>query len=276
MKEILENKLNQLKVLIKEMGKAAIAFSGGVDSTFLLKIAKDVLTSDNVLAVTVKSMLMPQSEFVESKKLAEFIGVRQVVVETNELLFKNESIKNNKYDRCYYCKKINFAKILEISRNLGYKYVADGSNLDDTKEYRPGFKALYEIGIISPLIDAHLTKTEIREISKELKLSTWEKPSFACLATRFPYNTIITEERLSRVEEAEAFIRKFNVSQLRVRSHNDIAIIEVMNDDFNKILDNKRDIVNTLREIGYKYITLDIEGYYNGKIDRLLEIKDEY
>ncbi|MGC8573614.1 MAG: ATP-dependent sacrificial sulfur transferase LarE [Caldisphaera sp.] len=277
MNEILYNKLSQLKTLIKEREKIAIAFSGGVDSTFLLKIAKDTLTNNNVVAVTAKNMLMPENEFIESKKLAELIGVRQIVIETDEAIMGNENIKNNKHDRCYHCKKINFSKIKEVSRNLGYKYVADGSNLDDTKEYRPGFKALYENGIISPLIDAHLTKIEIREISKELKLPTWDKPSFSCLATRFPYNTNLTKESLIRVEKAENYIKKFDVNQLRIRSHNnDIAIIEVTENDFNKILDNKKDIVNKLREIGYKYIALDIEGYYSGKINRQLEIKNEY
>ncbi|MEM0054440.1 MAG: ATP-dependent sacrificial sulfur transferase LarE [Nitrososphaeria archaeon] len=271
MEEVLSNKLNTLKRNIGKIEKLAVAFSGGVDSTFLLKVAADVLTKNNVIAITVKSPLIPQSEFTESVQLAEAIGTKQIIIDTENELFENENIKNNKYDRCYYCKKINFSKIVDLSRTLGFGFVADGSNFDDIKDYRPGFKALYELGIISPLIDAHLTKSEIRELSKELKLSTYDKPAFACLATRFSYNTSVTYELLNRVETTEEFIKQFNIRQLRVRDHKDTARIEVLPEDFNKILEYRETIIKKFRELGYKYISLDIEGYDTGKMNRQLE-----
>ncbi len=258
-------KYNKLKSYIKSMDKVAIAFSGGVDSVFLLKVCKDVL-DDNALAITVKSPLMPQSEVTQAQKLANKIGVKHIIksLAINQI----PNIEHNPKNRCYYCKKKIFSLIIHTAKKKAIRYTLDGSNLDDLDDYRPGLKAIKELDILSPLKQSKLTKKEIRFLSKELSLDTWDKPSMSCLATRIPTNEIITHEKLSMIEKAEDYIRSLGINQLRVRHHRGtIARIEVAPSERKKLFNIAmiENINKELKSIGYKYVTMDLEGYVMGK-----------
>jgi len=261
----MEEKLERLKSLLKELGKVTVAYSGGVDSTFLLKVSKEVL-KDNVLAVTLVSPLFPKKEIEEAKKIAETLGVKHIIVEDDSIL-QNPEFINNPPERCYICKKINFKKILEISKENNIEYVIEGSNADDLKDYRPGRLAIKELGIRSPLLEIGLTKSEIRKLSQMFGLPTYDKPSLACLATRIPYGEKIEKERLKRIELSEEFIRCLGIRQVRVRDHNNIARIEIEDKDFYLIISLKDKIIKELKRLGYKYITLDLEGYRTGSMN---------
>ena len=259
-------KIEKLKAVLKYLGRVVVAYSGGLDSTFLLKMAADTLGRSNVLAVTARSETYPASEYKEAVKLAKRIGARQIAIQTQELKIGN--FKSNPVNRCYYCKKELFKKLDAIKNRYGMSYVLDGTNYDDLKDVRHGRKAAGEFGVKSPLLDAKLTKMDIRKFSKRLNLATWDKPSFACLASRIPFNNTITEKDLRRVNAAEVYLRKLGFEQIRVRIHGDIARLEIYKKNFSKIFNkNKIDaIVKKLKSLGFKYVTIDLEGYRTGSM----------
>lgn len=267
----IESKFNKLKESIKAFESAVIAYSGGVDSTFLLKVAHDVL-EDNVIAVTAKSSTYPEREFNEAKKLAEKIGAKHIVIVSEELDI--EGFSKNPTNRCYYCKKELFTKINEIAKENNINYVLDGSNLDDVGDYRPGMIAAKELGVLSPLKLAELTKNDIRQLSKTLGLPTWDKPSFACLSSRVPYGSEITIPKLNMIERAEQFLLDIGFRQVRVRHHGDIARIEVAAEEREKIfsIELMDKISEKLKSIGFKYVTFDLAGYRTGSMNEVINI----
>ncbi len=257
------NKLEVLKSNIYNLNKVCVAFSGGVDSTFLLKVCKDTL-GDNVLAIIANGLMLPQREFNEAVKTAKEIGVNYYVIEADVLAVKE--FKENHKLRCYHCKKNIFSQIIEKAKEMGYPYVLDGKNADDNGAYRPGQKATAELGVVSPLSDAGLTKQEIRDFSKQLCLKTWDKPANACLATRLPYDTTLSEELLKRIEKCEDILNDEGITGGRARVHGDILRLELNKKDFNNIVSNEI-LIKKIKEIGFKYITLDLEGFRSGSMD---------
>jgi len=249
------------------MKSCAIAYSGGVDSSFLITIAYQEL-GDRALAVTATSSTYPKRELKEAELYAHKLGIPHIVIHSEELDI--DGFAENTPDRCYYCKKELFRKIQQIAKDHHLAYVLDGSNADDTKDYRPGAKAKEELRIRSPLQDVGLTKQEIRELSKSLHLYTAEKPPLACLASRFPYGTTITDERLKKIEAAEEFLLSLGFRHCRVRYHDSIARIEVPQKDFQTILKNAKEIVKRFKGLGFIYVTLDIEGYRTGSLNEVL------
>jgi len=262
----LREKLNLLKENIKSINQLTVAFSGGVDSTFLLKVAHDVL-KDSVLAVTVCSAAFPEREFQETVQYAKNLGVTQRILHFNE--FSVAGFSDNPPDRCYLCKRELFSRIKKLSEEQGIYYVADGSNQDDLKDYRPGMKAIKELGIISPLQETELTKDDIRLLSREMGLPTWNKPSFACLASRFPFGDKITREKLHMVDKAEEYLIGLGFDQVRVRCHEKLARIEVSAETRNKLFntDLMDQINDTLKRIGFSYVSLDLQGYRTGSMN---------
>lgn len=263
-------KLLNLKNILSSLGSVCIAYSGGVDSTFLLRVAKDVL-KEKVLAVTATSPTYPQYELEEAMALANKIGVKHLVISSNELNIPGFS--ENSTNRCYYCKNDLFQKLKEESERYGIKNIADGSNYDDTKDYRPGRTAAKELGVISPLCEAWLTKNDIRSLSKELGLETWNKPSLACLSSRIPYNEKITEDKLKQVEKAEGVLRNWGFTQFRVRHHNDIARLELISEEMS-LLDNaelRLSIDGALKSLGFKYVAVDLLGYRTGSMNEVIK-----
>lgn len=246
-----------------------VAFSGGVDSSLVAKVCYDIL-GDHALAVTARSETYPVYEYEEALKIAGEIGIPHITVDTSELGIKG--FAENPPNRCYYCKSELFGKLKEIAREKGYKNVADGANLDDTDEYRPGLDAAKELEVCSPLKESGLRKTDIREISKYLNLSNWDKPSYACMSSRFPYGQSITEEKLILVAAAENYLRSIDLKQFRVRHHDTIARIEVLPEDIPALLQNgkRKELVRKFKEIGYKYVTIDMEGYRSGSMNEVL------
>lgn len=265
----LQEKYNKLKESLKGMKSVLIAYSGGVDSTFLMKVAHEVL-QDNVVAITARSSTYPEREFNEATKYAQEIGVKHKVIISEELDIKE--FTHNPKNRCYYCKKELFGKLKNEAKELGMSYVLDGANLDDLGDYRPGMQAAKELGVKSPLKDAGLTKNDIRALSKELGLPTWNKPSFACLSSRFPYGNEITRPKLGMVEKAEEFLLGLGFRQIRVRHHGDIARIEVEPSEREKFFDIKvmDKISSELKKIGFVYVTLDLSGYRTGSMNEVL------
>jgi len=259
-------KHDKLKDILSDIGGALIAYSGGVDSTLLLKVALDVL-GERALAVTASSETYPSAEIDEAIRLAEDLGARLRSIRTSEL--EMEEFASNPPERCFYCKTELFGKLVEMARDEDLPVVVDGSNLDDVGDYRPGMKAAAELGVRSPLREAGFTKADVRELSRELGLPTWDKPSLACLASRFPYGDRITPEALGMVGAAEQVLRGLGLKQVRVRHHGDTARIEVIPEDLPTVVspDNRSRIVTALKELGYLYVTVDLEGYRTGSMN---------
>jgi len=268
----MEEKLTRLYMIIDKIGSAVVAFSGGVDSTFLLKVAKDRLGS-KVMALTATSPTYPTYELEDAQRFARMLGVRHSVVESNELGIP-EFTKNSPR-RCYYCKKELFRICKERACEEGFDYVLDGSNLDDLNDFRPGMEAAEELGVRSPLREAGLTKDEIRYLSKKMGLESWNKPPFACLSSRFPYGIEITKEKLDTVAEGERFLRKMGFSQFRVRYHQEMVRIELGEDEMGKALKLRQQLIPKFKELGFIYITLDLEGYRSGSMNALLKSRPE-
>jgi uncharacterized protein len=267
--EELISKDQRLGEILRSMGRVMVAFSGGVDSTFVLKRAQQEL-GDKVLAVVAASETFPTREFNAAVKLAEDMGVALLKTEVQE--FVNENFVANNPDRCYHCKTGLYAHLHELAKEKGYPFILDGSNVDDLGDYRPGLKAKDEQGIRSPLQEAGLVKDEIRELSKQLGLPTWNKPSFACLSSRIPYGTRITQEKIDQLDAAEEFLMQLGFYQVRVRHHDQIARIEVMDNDFPKIIEYKDAINEKFKTIGFSYVTLDLQGYRTGSMNEILTL----
>jgi pyridinium-3,5-biscarboxylic acid mononucleotide sulfurtransferase len=263
-------KRSQLEALLKGMGRVLVAFSGGVDSTLLLKMARDTLGQDNVLAVTALSPLYPDRELRGAKELAGALSVRHILVESNEM--EIDGFSKNPVDRCYYCKRELFEKLINLAKKEGIRFVIEGSTLDDEKDHRPGKKALQELGIRSLLKEANFTKADVREVSRNLRLPTWDKPSFACLASRFPYGEDITEEALKRIDQAEEFLFSLGFKQVRVRHYRNLARIEVYPEEMERLMESslRERVVHRLKEIGYQYVTLDLQGFRSGSMNEVL------
>ncbi|SOC01407.1 ATP-dependent sacrificial sulfur transferase LarE [Pseudobutyrivibrio ruminis] len=266
----LMDKYDRLKDYFKDLGKVAVAFSSGVDSTFLLYAAHDAI-GDNAIAVTASSCSFPKRELNEAIDYAKSLGVRHFIVESEEL--EIDGFAQNPPNRCYLCKKELFEKMFALAKEQGIDYVAEGSNLDDNGDYRPGLQAVAELGAKSPLRDIGFTKSEIRQLSKEFGLPTAEKQSFACLASRFPYGETISEKKLSMVDKAEQFLLDEGFKQFRVRIHGDnVARIELSPSDFPRMYDEafRLKVYDKLKEYGFAYVALDLKGYRTGSMNETL------
>ncbi len=262
-------KENALTERIKAAGKLAVAFSGGVDSTYLVYKAHEIL-GDNAVAITVRSLVLTGEDFDWTVDLCRKTGIRHVILDVDVLGIEN--FADNPPDRCYYCKKTDFGSIIKAASEFGITAVADGSNVDDTGDYRPGMRAMKELGIISPLKEAGLSKSDIRMLSKEAGLPTWDKPAAACLASRFYYGEKITQEGLIRVADAERYIRDQGFKGIRVRVHGDLARIEVSSADITALASEpvRERIVSELKRLGFRYVSLDLIGYRTGSMNEVL------
>ena len=262
-------KLACLKRLISKYKSCVVAFSGGQDSALLLKICSLVLPKANILAVTAVSATYPKGELCKARVLAKEIGVRLKVIKTAEL--DNKKFTVNSLQRCYFCKKELFLRLIALARENKFNLVLDASNISDKLDYRPGNIAKKELKIKSPLLEAGFDKEDIRKLSKELGLSSWNKPSLACLASRIPYGTKITVDLLRRIDQAEAYLTSLGFRQVRLRHYNGLCRIEVEKKYINRLLRNRLAIVEKLKDLGYNYITVDLEGYRTGSLNEVIK-----
>lgn len=265
------DKYENLREYIRSLESVAVAFSSGVDSTFLLKVAHDLLGA-KAIAVTARSCSFPERELKEAIEFTKANGIKHIIIDSEELNIQGFS--ENPINRCYLCKSELFTKIKEVAGNEGLKEVIEGSNVDDMGDYRPGLEAIKELDVKSPLRKAGLTKEEIRLLSKELGLPTWEKQSFACLSSRFPYGESITPEKLKMVDEAEQLLLDLGFRQVRVRHHDTLARIEISEDAFVKIMDCdiRKQIFDRFKKIGFTYVSLDLVGYRTGSMNETLKL----
>lgn len=274
---MVHNKYERLGRRLTELGSVAIAFSGGVDSSFLLYAAQEAL-GHRAIGVTVRASMYPAREMEEARKFAEETGIEHIFIEGNE--WNIEGFIDNGPDRCYHCKKAIFTKITDVAAKEGIEFIADGTNADDIDDFRPGMRALRELGVISPLKEVGLTKVDIRQLSKELGIPTWNKASMACMASRIPYGTKITKENLHMVERCEMYLFDLGYRGFRVRYHGDVARIELDLSDIDRFV-SSQDMVKTVeyfKGVGFKYVTLDLEGYKMGSMNDVLsdEIKTDW
>lgn len=266
----MQSKLNHLRAILKEMDGAVIAFSGGVDSSLLAKVAFDQL-HERAIAVTGVSDTYKKSEYEAAKRTADAIGIRHEVVATEEL--GNPMFAQNPANRCFYCKHELFSVLLRYAKENGIPFVLEGSNRDDTSDHRPGMKAAKMLNIRQPLIEADLGKDEIRSLAKSLGLKNWDKPASPCLSSRFPYGEAITTEKLRQVESGEAILIERGFDIFRVRHHGTIARIEVPGEDFDKLMGQSEEIVAELKSLGFKYVTLDLQEFRSGSLNDVLQGK---
>lgn len=263
----LVSKQKRLRQMLEDMESVVVAYSGGVDSALLLKLAHDCL-NDRVVALTAVSASLPAHELEEAQSIAQQIGARHVLVESHET--EDPNYLANAPNRCYFCKSDVFGRLIEYAQREGYRYVIDGTNADDVGDHRPGRQAARERGVRSPLQEAGLTKAEIRNLARALGLPNWDKPAAACLSSRIPYGTPITLENLSQVERAELALRQMGFRQLRVRHHEQIARIEVEPDEFDAVLAHRDQILEELEALGYTYVTLDLAGFRSGSMNEAI------
>jgi uncharacterized protein len=268
---IQNKKFENLISKIRSLENVAIAFSGGVDSAFLLAAAK-IAIGDKAIGITIDSPALPRYELEDARALADLIGAKHIVVKSDEI---EEEVKSNPSNRCYFCKKLEFGSIIEEAKKQGIQYVLDGSNADDTKDYRPGMQATKELQVLSPLLEEGITKAEIREFSKALELPTWDKPAYACLFSRIPYGMEIKLEDLEKVEKSEKYFIDKGFRTIRVRCHSDLARIEVAANDRAKLMEEPfaTEIATTLKSYGFKFVTIDVQGYRMGSFNEFIENK---
>jgi len=260
-------KYKSLLDCIAKKGKVAVAFSGGVDSSFLCYAAYEALEK-NAIAVTIVSPMLSKSELLDAKKVAGQIGIEHISIEEKNI---DEKVAKNPRDRCYFCKKQEFGKIMRVAKeHYGINAVLDGTNIDDENDYRPGFKALAELGVFSPLREIGLSKAEIRELSRLANIPVWNKPAFACLASRIPYGQEITKELLLKIEAGEEILRSFGFESFRLRTHNDIARIEVAKSERSKLFSEQvlDDISKKIKELGFTFVAMELEGYEMGNLNK--------
>lgn len=271
MDSVLQEKIVKLQEIIKSYGRLAVAFSAGTDSTLLLKAAKEILGSEAVLALTVESALVPAGESSAAREFCQAEGINHHVEQLQPL--EVEDVRSNPPERCYFCKRLVFGRLREIAGQMDFVHLADGSNVDDLADYRPGQRAVKELGILSPLREAGFTKADVRAYSRALGLKTADKPAAACLASRIPYGEALTLEKLLRVEQAEICLRELGFEQLRVRSHGELARIELPPADVERFLAAtvRERAAAKLRELGFAYVTLDLQGYRMGSLNEVLK-----